>query len=265
MTVLTRVLTVVIVAGLLGSCAQPAKRGQADLLSLSPEPTTDEDKLQSLLLRGGGEPRCLEGAELQRARANHVEEEASRVARASGQRSQTGAWFLTPEGASDGQASLVAGRPIPDSILQHQGGDLLADWRTRLDALLKDGQEEWAPMEAGLIDQDGFGVLTLEQIDARVRLTHKYNVFGFYAGPRLRTREGTGLGSTLQELEAAHGPAFMTPVPEPYHCLVSFLSQGRVSFLFRGCQQACLGDGVLSIYVGGYDGPEEELPWGNHP
>ena len=100
MTVLTRVLTVALVAGLLGSCAQPAKRGQAGLLSLSPEPTTDEDKLQSLLLRGGGEPRCLEGAELQRAQASHVEEEASRAARAAGQGSQTGAWFLTPEGAS---------------------------------------------------------------------------------------------------------------------------------------------------------------------
>ena len=258
-------LPVLLLAGLLTSCSQTAKRGAVGTLQPSPGPEQDDDRLSELLALGAQEPRCPEGAELQRARASHVEDERSRDAREAGRRAQAGEWFLSSEGLSDGQVVLVAGKPIPDELLVYQGRELLAQWRQQWEALAENGLDDTEPMAAGLVDQLGFRILELERVDARIRLTEKDNVFGFYAGPSLRTRQGTGLGSTLPELEAAHGPSFLGRVPEPYHCSVSFASLSRVNFFFRDCDRACLGDAVLQVYVGGYEGPEDELPWGQLP
>lgn len=250
----------------LGGCSAPANGGlndgpQADEPALG----TGEGGLDNLLAHSSREPMCPEPSVLEQARKSHVEEKRSVEARSAGQSARAGEWSLTPDGVSNGAVTLVVGKSIPTELSHDQGRDLLAHWEEQWRTLAKDGTDDFDAMEAGLIDQDGFRMLTMERIDARARLTHKDNVFGILPGPSLRTREGTGLGSTLAELEEAHGPYYMCRIPEPYHCSVYFPTLPHVSFLFRDCDKACLGDAVLEVYVGGYEGPEDELPWGRSP
>ena len=247
----------------LGGCFTPASIGLDDGAQVD-EPVlgAGEGGLDDRLAHSSRQPMCPEPSVLQQARKRHVEEERSVEARAAGRSARSGEWSLSPEGVTNGAVTLAVGKPIPGELSRYQEQDLLTQWQEQWRALAKDGVDDYAAMAAGLIDQDGFRMLTMERIDARARLTHKDNVFGILPGPSLRTREGTGLGSTLAELEAAHGPYHMCRIPEPYHCSVYFPTLPHVSFLFRDCDKACLGDAVLEVYVGGYEGPEDELPWG---
>ena len=141
-------LPILLLAGLLGSCSQPATRSGVGTLQPSPGAEHGEDRLSELLAQGGQRPRCPEGAELQQARAAHVEEERSREAREAGQRAQAGEWFLGSEGLSDGEVVLVAGKPIPDeqavAVLTHAFSRGVTHWDTAESC-------EWRPPRAARI------------------------------------------------------------------------------------------------------------------
>ena len=245
-------------------CATSGPQGEGEVAGLAaPGEAGEGDVLENLLAYSSRSPVCPTGDELVKAKAAFVEGERSRELRAAARMAPASDWKITPQGVSDGSVTLVVGQALPPEVLYHKGVNLLDRWAERWEEFAKNGEDDWEAMGAGLVDQDGFRMLDLEAFDASVQLTNKDNVYAVFPGVGLRTPQGTGLGSTLTELAAAHGRYYMTRVPEPYHCAVTFDGPVPASFLFRDCQRACLGDAALQVYMGGYDGPEDELPWGD--
>ncbi|MGB0638942.1 MAG: hypothetical protein ACPGTU_06405 [Myxococcota bacterium] len=154
---------------------------------------------------------------------------------------------------------IEVGKPIPQSAFDIEGKSA----RQLLHRKLRWKSYPRA-MRAGLVDMDGFRVMRLPTLDLEIRLTLKDNVFSIEPGPTVRTADGLGIGSTIEELENIHGQRKLSYVPEPFHC-VATIPDHHTSFLFVDCASACAGAGARAVYIGGYDGPEDELPWGDDP
>ena len=165
---------------------------------------------------------------------------------------QRAPWGIIKSGVGE----IQVGKPIPQSAFDIEG--------QTAKQLLHDkirGKTTEEAMMAGLVDMEGFGVMRLPILDLKIRLTHKDNVFSIEPGPTVRTPEGFGLGTTLDELEQVHGQLHLYHLPEPFHCATSSLNL-HAGFMFTDCESACAGEGAQKVYIGGYDGPEDELPWG---
>ena len=81
-----------------------------------------------------------------------------------------------------------------------------------------------------------------------------------YPGPTLKTKEGTGVGSTLGQLIQAHGAYALTHIPEPYHCSISMKGLDGVYFYFDDCEAACAGGKVKVVYAPGSDPWPDDVP-----
>ncbi|MCJ8311945.1 MAG: hypothetical protein HRU38_07130 [Saccharospirillaceae bacterium] len=151
---------------------------------------------------------------------------------------------------NNGVGKLLADGKIPNWLLQREN--------TTLELLLNEGKlsDQQRAMELGLMDQDGFRIITLNSLDLRIRYSYQDLIMLLYPGETLRTTQGTGIGSTLAELVSAHESYTMTQWPEPYHCGVHVAGYEGVSFAFDSCQKACDGGTVQQVIVGGND------PWG---
>jgi hypothetical protein len=168
---------------------------------------------------------------------------------------QTAPWAIGQKGVGE----IAVGKPIPQSAFDIEGqtAKQLVQDKMR-------GKSAEEGMMAGLIDMDGFKVMRLPVLDLKIRLTLKDNVFSIEPGPSVRTPDGFGVGSTMDELEAAYGQMRLTRLPEPFHCATSALNLDA-GFMYSDCESACAGEGAQRVYIGGYDGPEDELPWGEDP
>jgi hypothetical protein len=151
---------------------------------------------------------------------------------------------------SAGVGKLSADGPLPSWLLKRE--------KKTLKALLSDGipADHYKAMEQGYVDQDGYRVISPSSLDLKIRFSHKQRIMVLYPGKKLRTAEGTGLGSTLGELLGAHGGFTMTNWPEPYRCGVHVPGLEGVSFAFASCDEACAGGKVQRVSVRGKD------PWG---
>ncbi len=108
----------------------------------------------------------------------------------------------------------------------------------------------------GFRDQSGYPLVRLSKMDVVARLTQDLTLVGIWVGVAVRTKQGTGLGSTLAELEAAHGPLSQHNIPEPYHCAVKSSALKNVTFLFKDhCREIQPDTACVAVYVGGYDDP----------
>ncbi|MAY81998.1 MAG: hypothetical protein CL930_14615 [Deltaproteobacteria bacterium] len=154
---------------------------------------------------------------------------------------------------------IAVGKPIPQSAFDIEG-------KSARQLLYRKLRWKSYPraMRAGLVDMDGFRVMRLPTLDLEIRLTLKDNVFSIEPGPTVRTPDGLGIGSTIEDMEKVHGQRNLSYVPEPFHC-VATIPDHHTSFLFLDCTSACAGAGARAVYIGGYDGPEDELPWGDDP
>jgi len=160
-------------------------------------------------------------------------------------------WTIHP----DGVGPIAAGGDLPARVWEMAG-------KTRqqlVDAPLR-GKTELQAMVAGLKNQEGHRTLRLTQADLTIVLTTDGRIRGLWPGPSLRTAEGTGIGSTLDALVAAHGDATLTRFPEPHECGVRVPGYGGVTFLFCTCEDAQEGGVVRAVYLHGDDDPEDRSP-----
>lgn len=150
-----------------------------------------------------------------------------------------------------GVGELVPGAPIPESVYSGEGSSFDALWTQPIQDLSQ--MEEFVQ---GFRDQAGYPLVRLSKMDVVARLTHDLTVLGIWVGEAVRTKQGTGLGSTLSELQAAHGPLSQHNIPEPYHCAVKTSALKHVSFLFKNpCSKLQPDTPCAAVYVGGYEDP----------
>ena len=111
----------------------------------------------------------------------------------------------------------------------------------------------------GLRDQEGYPLVTFSELDVVARLTHDHTLLGVWVGSTVRTEQGIGVGSTLSELEAAHGELTQYDIPEPYHCAVGVSDLDHVAFFFKDhCSDLQPHTPCAAVYVGGYEDPDME-------
>jgi len=164
-------------------------------------------------------------------------------------------WYIHAQGVGE----LSPGQVIPESALKIEGKSRAEFFDDGLAEAVNEGEG----MQRGFVDQEGFRIMRFPKLDLKGRVTLKHRIYDLFPGDTLRTIEGTGDGSTLRELQAAHGEVSMAILPEPYECGVSVPKYPNVTFLFRNCDSACGSLGASKVHVGGYDGDESELPWGH--
>lgn len=159
-------------------------------------------------------------------------------------------WTLHATGVGE----LVPGALIPDSVYDREGKNFEELWAQPIRDL--DEEDEYGQ---GLRDQEGYPTIRFEELDVVAKLTHSFILLGIWVGPSVRTDQGTGLGSTLSELEAAHGPVSQQNIPEPYHCVARVSELKHVHFLFEDhCDRLQPDTPSAAVYVGGYDDPDAQ-------
>ncbi len=155
-----------------------------------------------------------------------------------------GPWLIH----AGGVGNIPPDGPFPKSVLDLEG--------KTYEQLVIDpikGKDHYDAMAQGHFDMEGFRTLKLSKVDLVMRIARNKRVMCLYPGPSLRTAQGTGIGSTLGNLVAAHGGYTMNRIPEPYHCAVSVPGLPTVSFYFTTCKAACDGEPVKKIYFPGFD------------
>ena len=162
-------------------------------------------------------------------------------------------WYIHAQGVGE----LSPGKEIPESALKIEGKSRAEFFD---DGFAEASEDEF--LRGGFVDQDGLRIMRFSKLDLQAKVTLKNTIFALYPGESIRTIEGTGVGSTLRELEAAYGEVSMSILPEPYECGVYIPKYPNLAFLFRNCDSACGSQGASKVHVGGYDSDESELPWG---
>ena len=151
-----------------------------------------------------------------------------------------------------GVGELIPGSVIPASVYAREGKDFNELWTEPMRGLKQ--MEEYVQ---GFRDQEGYPTVQFSELDVVARLTHDHTLLGIWVGPTVRTEQGTGVGSTLAELEAAHGIIHQQNIPEPYHCAVAVYELQHVSFLFQDhCNQLQPDTPSTAVYVGGTEDPQ---------
>ena len=162
-------------------------------------------------------------------------------------------WVIHTKGVGD----IVVGEPVPESVLGLEGKTYQALY---FDPMKGKDQDEL--FFSGVFDQDGFRTIRLSRLPLSLRMTLKDRILDLDPGPELRTAKGTGVGSTLSELIYAHGDSyFLTAIPEPHECAVTFSEQRGMAFQFEDCKAACADGPVVNVYLHGQFEPEDdEMP-----
>ena len=140
---------------------------------------------------------------------------------------------------------------LPDALFELEG----ADYEALVEAPRR-GLDSVQAMEAGLETMDGNRMVRLSSVDMTVELTFAGRIAALWPGKGLRTPEGTGIGSTLSELQGAHGGYQLNRVPEPFQCSVAVPGRENVWFLFKDCEAAC--GGARAVKVGVYGDEDDE-------
>ena len=231
----------------------------------SPQVVGDEDEALSKALSGQPGPP-LSGAALiidpdapndmsafLKPSSSQCTESVLPVAPAPFEPQKTGevSWMIHERGVGD----IIVGAPVPPSVLALEGKTYKALYFDPME-----GKDEMAMMMSGLMDQDGYRTIRLSKLDLTLRMTLKDRILDLDPGAKIRTPQGTGVGSTLGELIGAHGDYTLSRIPEPHECAVLFKSVKGVAFQFKSCEAACAGEPVVNVYVsGGYDPPDDEV------
>jgi hypothetical protein len=163
---------------------------------------------------------------------------------------QQSPWILHGTGVGE----LIPGAPISESVYAREGKSFDQLWTHP-----KRGLDQMEVAIQGFRDQEGYPLVKFAKLDVVARLTQNRTLLGIWVGPSVRTKQGTGEGSTRAELEAAHGALTQNNIPEPYHCVVGTSDLNHVAFLFKAhCKDVQADTPCAAVYVGGYDDPEME-------
>ena len=108
-------------------------------------------------------------------------------------------------------------------------------------------------MENGQMDQDGFELITLRNLDLVILRRPERRVVGFHPSLNIRTKEGIGKGISLHELLHAHGVINLHRVPESDLCSVTVPKLDEVYSRFSSCEQTCQGESGGYIDTDEYD------------
>jgi len=160
-------------------------------------------------------------------------------------------WFIH----TGGVGSIASDGPFPAVVLAMEGGtyqELIVNPVASVD--------DYEAMRLGLIDQWGFRAYKMKKLDLTIRVSHNGRVMALYPGATLKTKEGTGIGSTLGQLIHAHGAYALTHIPEPYHCSISMNGLSGVHFYFDDCEAACGGGKVKVVYAPGNEPWPDDVP-----
>ena len=157
----------------------------------------------------------------------------------------------TPENAkrfihARGVGEVLIAHHVPKSIDKLEGGPFDAAFKKAASSM-----GHYEAMAQGHFNMSGYPTIQLKSIDLKTTHALDMRVLSLSAGIQLRTRKGTGVGSTLADLKSAHGGFSMSTGPEPYHCSVSAKGLPFVAFMYTNCEKACQGEGAVKVYVGG--------------
>ena len=111
-------------------------------------------------------------------------------------------------------------------------------------------KDHYEAMKEGHFDQEGHRRLQLSKIDLTVVMSFDMLIMRLEPGAKLRTPEGTGLGSTLGQLSTAHGSYQMHKGYEDI-CLVKVPQHPGVVFEYDSCEKACAGEGAYRVVIPG--------------
>ena len=156
-----------------------------------------------------------------------------------------------------GIGDIHIGEPVPKSINEIEGRPYDADFKKAVKEM-----DHYKAMAAGYYNMAGYPTIRLKQLDLMMTLAQEERVLSLSPGPEILTRKGTGVGSSLYELQQKYDRVHLSRAPEPYHCLVSVAAEPRLSFLFTFCHTACAGERAQKVTIGGanYDFMKQE--WG---
>ena len=162
-------------------------------------------------------------------------------------------WVIHTKGVGD----IIVGESVPESVLALEGKTYKALYFDPMK-----GKDQDALFFSGVYDQDGFRTIRLSGLPLTLRMTLKDRILDLDPGAELRTAKGTGVGSTLAELIHAHGASyFLTTIPEPYECAVTFSEQRGMAFQFEDCKAACANGPVVNVYLHGqFEPDDDEMP-----
>ena len=90
---------------------------------------------------------------------------------------------------------------------------------------------------------------TIPSQQLKIRLDNLIFVQAIIPGPLARTNKGTGLGSTLRQLQQAHDSISLHPIPEPYQCVATTPELPDVYFEFTDCDVANSGEGAARVHL----------------
>jgi len=155
-----------------------------------------------------------------------------------------------------GVGALIPGAPIPESVFAREGKSFDQLWTQPMTGL-----DQMEVAIQGFRDQEGYPLVKFAKLDVVARLTQNRTLLGVWVGASVRTKQGTGAGSTRAELQAAHGALKQSDLPEPYHCVVETSALKHVSFLFKEhCRDVQADTPCAAVYVGGYSDPAMDAP-----
>ena len=139
---------------------------------------------------------------------------------------------------SKGVGALTLGQTVSDHVLRRLG-------MTRAEFF-----------ESAAENRAGFQVVSVPEMDVQVTFLADGRVLSIEPGRSVRTQQGTGIGSTIDDLRRAHPELKMVPIPKPYMCAAVSPALPRVAFHFTDCQKACAGQSKVKTVV--WDWPEQQ-------